>query len=680
MTGRRANRAAWVSLVSIGVLLVGAAAGAAAESPRLLFERSEIDGLRRKIAQPALAPVWAKILADAEAYCNPKSRRYADPSNPYPMAKKSDRMDQRRHDALLVHTIGRRLTERMEAIGLAYQLTGRKELGRHGAAILLATVERHPVTDPIVAKGFAGGRGDIMRGLALGYDLLGECLDDPQRQRVAAACADYVEAAVKEFNNPKLWWYKVHNYNGVNGGAGGCLALALRDAYPERADAWIAECVKTIRRWLDAAFDRQGACVEGVSYSSYGLSNTVMFGDALRRNGKGNLFDHPTFRKLPEFYAMSLLPGERVYDARNDSSYGGLNATLLKLADACHNGLYKWLWENSGSDKSILRILWDNEVPPVDPVAAGVPRAEHFEGRGLCVWRTGWSRNDVMFSIEAGPYYPVTHNQADKGHFTLYGLGQRWATDCGYANEHGPEGRGQTLGHSCVLIDGQGQALSGAGLGSNGKIERYTSDDRFGYALADCTEAYNRNSARKPGAVVQYARRHAMFVYPHQGAPAYAVVMDDVRKDEQPHAFAWQMMFSDTLEAALAEGRATFGPRSPAGKAASRPASVPTAKSRDAEPRLVLRIHADATPSLSTDVFRPKDYHAPAAFPRFRATVEAVNPHFIAVLLPLPAATAEPEVRFESNEGKRITTIRWPQHTDTLVWSEKDGSVTLLKR
>ena len=74
-----------------------------------------------------------------------------------------------------------------------------------------------------------------------------------------------------------------------------------------------------------------------------------------------------------------------------------------------------------------------------------------------------------MFSIEAGPYFPVTHNQADKGHFTLYGLGWRWAVDCGYANEHEREGRGQTLGHNCVLVDGQGQALSGAGWGTNGQ-------------------------------------------------------------------------------------------------------------------------------------------------------------------------------------------------------------------
>jgi len=51
--------------------------------------------------------------------------------------------------------------------------------------------------------------------------------------------------------------------------------------------------------------------------------------------------------------------------------------------------------------------------------------------------------------------------------------------------------------------------------------------------LADCTEAYNRNSAGKPGAVVQHARRHALFAYPHRGAPAYAVVVDDLCKDDR---------------------------------------------------------------------------------------------------------------------------------------------------
>jgi hypothetical protein len=805
------SRAAIAVLVGCGVI-----AEAAAGSPRLFFDRGDVGGIRQRMEDPRFAPLWAKILADAEAYCDPASPRYADPRNPCPLPRKDAGEGRSRQDALLVHSVGRMLTQRMEAIGFAYQVTGRESLGRHGAALLAATAGQFPVTNPIVARGFAGGRGDIMRGLAIGFDLLSDRLDDPQRRLVVAACADYLDRAVAEFNDGRLWWHKVHNYNGVNGGAAGCLALALGDAFPERHVAWVSECVKVVDRWLTSGFDAEGAYMEGVSYSGYGLSNTILLADALRRAGRDELFGHPTFGRLSEFYALSLLPGERVYDARNDSPYAGLGGVLLKLADARRSGLYKWLWENSGTENGFLRILWENGVPPTDPVSAAVPRSRHFEGRGLCIWRTGWTTNDVMFSIEAGPFLPVTHNQADKGHFTLYGLGHRWATDCGYANEHGPEGRGQAQAHSCVLIDGKGQALSGAGWGVNGAIARYEDRGRYGYALADCTEAYNRNSAGKPGVGVQHARRHAFFVHPHRGSPAYAVVMDDLRKDDRPHEFTWQMMFSDRLRATLADGRAVLTPLGTSGDAyvdsprADDNADVPAGKvrgdcclgfevgesaeyalwarvrtppggrggadsffvtmdgdrpiawhipageewqwapvssgagrspvtfrldagkhevtlqtrepgaqvdcvllTRDGQPfpplpamltgdgtplfleaecgrvsppmritrsvvpapRLVVRIHADGDAKLSTDVFRPVDHHPPAAFPRLRATVRSGNPRFIAVLLPLPPGVAEPDVRFETDPGRRVATITWADHADTLAWSVTDGAV-----
>jgi hypothetical protein len=67
----------------------------------------------------------------------------------------------------------------MENIGFAYQLTGQERFGRHGAAILEAASRELVVTDPTIAQGFTGGRGDIMRGLALGYDWLGECPVSP---------------------------------------------------------------------------------------------------------------------------------------------------------------------------------------------------------------------------------------------------------------------------------------------------------------------------------------------------------------------------------------------------------------------------------------------------------------------------------------------------------------------
>ena len=537
-------------------------------SPTLFFDPADLPALRERIKEPALAPVWQGILQTAENRCNPKHADYINPTDPFQVGAKGKHVPDSRHQAIIVHSIGRKLDSGMESIGFVYQIAGREDLGRHAAAYLHAIATRYPATNETVAKGFAGGRGDVMRGLALGYDWVADLLPENERKEVAEVAKGYLELFCREFQDPKSWWYKIHNYNGVNGGAAGCLALALRNDYPDEYGKWLDEAVSIVERWLSTGFDEEGAYFEGVSYSGYGLSNTILLADALRRAGsKHDLYAHPTLRRLARFYAMSLLPGESVYDARNNSNYSGLSGVPLALAGALDSGLYRWLWDRSGSDRTFQRIIWDNRVAPVDPVAAGVPLAMHFRGRGLCVWRTGWEKDDVMFAIEAGPYHATTHNQADKGHFTLYGLGQRWATDTGYANEREPQGRGQAAAHSCVLIDGKGQARSGAGLGTDGEIRTFANNERFGYALADCTAAYQKNNRDMPGVGVEFARRHAFFVYPSGQAPAYAVVLDDIRKDDAPHDFSWQMMLSTDLAAEIDGGTAILAPGEASGNA-----------------------------------------------------------------------------------------------------------------
>ncbi|MGE5530922.1 MAG: heparinase II/III family protein, partial [Bacteroidota bacterium] len=255
----------------------------------------------------------------------------------------------------------------------------------------------------------------------------------------------------------------------------------------------------------------------------------------------------------------------RAFEARNDANYAGLDDPgMLKLAGALDSGLAIWLWQAAGGGDSPFRIVWSNNVAPQTPREAHEPLAEHFQGRGLCIWRTGWDTEDVMFSIEAGPYYPVTHNQADEGHFTLYGLGQRWAIDSGYGNNRLPGGRDSTMAHNCILIDGQGMAPSGAGAGTSGKIAAYDNDERLGYAAADATEAYNRNNLGQPGAMVQRARRYSLFVRPSSGMPAYAVVLDDIQKDDQPREYTWLMHLPDDMRVELRDDGAIIAPGSAA--------------------------------------------------------------------------------------------------------------------
>jgi hypothetical protein len=504
--------------------------------PALWFSKDDLPQLQATVQQGPEAEVWQQIRERAEDFCDPTSRHYADPEAVAQRPEREWRVQ------TLGHYFGRRLTDWMETLGFAYQITGDDRFARHGVLLLDAASRQLPVTDPEIGKGFAGARGDIMRGLAIGHDWLGEAMTPEQKAAWAETSAEYVRHMIAEASRERTWWRPYHNFMGVGMGAAGMLALSLQESYPEEAPDWIAFCADQIDLWFQSGFDARGAYVEGTSYGIYGLSNALRFADALRRTGGRDLMQHPHLQGLPGFYAMSLLPGEPVFDARNNANYSGFgDPTLLLLAKTHQNGLARWVWERAGTGRSTFQILWANQVAPVEPQEAGQPLAQHFEGRGLAIWRTGWDSRDVMFSIEAGPYYPVTHNQADEGHFTLYGLGQRWSIDSGYGNTGLPGGRDQTEAHSCVLIDGQGMARSGAGRGTSGRLVEYHDGPQYGYALADATEAYGRNHNNEPGAMVQWARRHALFIRPSAKVPAYAVILDDIRKDDQVREYTWMM-------------------------------------------------------------------------------------------------------------------------------------------
>jgi hypothetical protein len=529
--------------------------------PCLVFSRMELPAIRQRVAAGQSALVWQELKARADDYCTPGSTRYADP-------EKVDEPVEGMRIQVLAHAFGRKLTEWAQTLGFAYQLTGDSRYADHGVEVLLAAARKLPAADERVAKSFAGARGDLMRGFAVGLDWLGEAMTEEQRRPVEEVAAEYVRVIVAEGTNEQTWWVPHHNFMGVAFGAAGCLSLKLRDRFPAEAPKWIDACAERIRTWLDKGFDDQGAYFEGTGYAAYGLTNAVLFAHALKRDGGPDLFDHPHLRQVPHFFAMSLLPGDRVFEARNDANYAGLgDPFMLRLASAHDSGLAKWLHDRCGSEYSPLRIVWDNDTAPADPASAGEPLAEHFAGRGLCVFRTGWDQGDVMFSTEAGPFYRVTHNQADKGHFTLYGLGQRWAIDSGYGNNRQPGGRDQTVAHNCVLVDGEGQALSGAGAGTNGKIVTFENNDRYGYALCDATEAYNTNDKGQPGAKVRHALRHCLFVRPSGGVPAYAVVLDDIGKDDAEREFTWLLHTDEHNSVEIDESGATIVPQSTSGGA-----------------------------------------------------------------------------------------------------------------
>jgi hypothetical protein len=644
-----------------------------AARPVLFYGEQDIEKLKSRTALPEYSGVWRQILEDADAFCDPDSSRYAEPGEFAASVEVETGKRGRSIGGRAAHWYGRNLTEWLETLGFAYQITGEEKYGKHGAALLVESAQYITVDNPVISEAFAGARGDMMRAFATGLDMLSDAITAQQRRSVVLTARDYVLFNIKEYNGGDVWWGKYHNFKGVCGGSSGMLAIALREDYPREVNRWVMHSKKMVVDYLAESLDEKGAALEGVMYSTYGLQNVVLFGDAiLRYKNDSDILANPRLNNVPYYLAMNMLPGENTFDARNESlfkddfSKPGIGAAMmLRLAkgvegEVDQNPLAAWLWEQIGSSyQKFLHIAWGPNPSPQKPEKfIEEPFGVHFEKNGLCVWRSGWSKDDVMFSVEAGEYNEISHDQADEGHFNLYGLGYRWATDTAAGKNLNPEGRCQTLAHSCVLVNGRGQALSSCARGTSGKILKYENKSRYGYAMTDAKSAYNTNDIGQVGVPVSKALRHTIFIRPADGVPAYAVVLDDIEWDEKICEFTWQMMTWQDMNITFAENIATVSPGD-----------------LDTKPRMEVFIDAANPVKLSYDKYAPDDNHVPRDFLRLRAKTDAVNPRFVAVLVPMPADQKAPKINTRRDGREVYIEIVWTNRTDRIKWSDESVSI-----
>jgi hypothetical protein len=663
------NKSEFMRYDSSILLMVLFAGFAGAQSFNLWIPQKKIPVLKSRAESAEFRTEWSNYLAKADQLCDPLSANYADPAG----------VTEGGEDGM-GHIVARRMIYWMEMLGTSYRLTGDAKYCNHGITLLLSCAQQLTLSSTCMARAYYGAYGDMMRGLATGYDFFAADMTELQRAQVLQTSGTYLEDFIRTASDSRTWWRPYHNFAGVCGGAAGLVALQLRDTYPDAGVA-LQQVVLQIKEWLDYGFDDQGANYEGVLYSIYGLENVFLFADILKQTGGEDLFENPALQKLINYYIQSAIPGEKTLDARNDSLYEHNPSTLLlKIASEYNDGTAMWLYENRPSVTSyntwspgisfFLQLLWANanEVSPVTPQMAGVPLAEYFQGRGLCTWRTGWKSDDAMLSVEAGKYYIVTHNQADKGHFTFYGYGYKWACDTGYANNNTPDGRAQTVAHNCVLIDGLGQARSGAGLGTTGQILSYTNTAFYGHAVADCSDAYRRyyyfggDRLNYPDGIpvehmtLDHAYRHTIFIRKTDTTPSYAVVLDDINKDGAIHDYRWQMLSWPDLNIEPGDKSAVVFP------ATNNPTDV----------KMHVFFDAETDPVVTSDSCTLADGIAPSTFPRLSASCRAVNPYFASVLIPL-AGTAPPQVRFEETSSLKTIFVEWPEKTDRIVWNKAGG-------
>lgn len=222
-----------------------------------------------------------------------------------------------------------------------------------------------------------------------------------------------------------MFYYKVHNWNGL--AIGPCaMFAALLPEYPGNAGR-LAESLRIVKRWLDASIDEKGGFLEGPHYLSYGGDRVFLMAWILRDRGGEDLFRLPKIQKLPAMMIQKLIPGTMFMDFRNDSDYRKPDCAALMLAAGLRDPAAAWLWKHGRHNGDFpLTALFARHLPKAEINFADYPAGVFFPQRQFALWRTGWSADDTLFSIECGPftYTPSgelnTHRHADKGHFSVF--------------------------------------------------------------------------------------------------------------------------------------------------------------------------------------------------------------------------------------------------------------------
>ncbi|MEU8404398.1 heparinase II/III family protein [Nonomuraea sp. NPDC048892] len=319
-------------------------------------------------------------------------------------------------------------------------------------------------------------------------------LDGLADPRVLARVREEVDRRVLRplYGDPApMWWESArHNWPAVCAGAAGLAALALGSSH-------LPVLLPRLRAAMEAFLSgagRDGACLEGPDYWTYGFGYFTYFAEALREHTGEDLLDDPHVREMAAYPArIDLGDGARpaFADAHGEGVYPlGL---LCRLSGRLGVPLPVRTGEPSFHDDPCYRwghlsrtLWWSEDVPE-----AGPEPCSYLPDAAIVVARSG----GTAFAAKGG-HNDEPHNHLDLGHFVLRGHGRTLLDDLGapeYTRDYFREGRyrvphASAEWHSVPLIDGSGQS---PGPGRRAEVVAHAAGDGALTFALDLTAAYD---------------------------------------------------------------------------------------------------------------------------------------------------------------------------------------------
>jgi len=343
------------------------------------------------------------------------------------------------------------------------------------------------------------------------------CLGDRLPEEIRSRIQREVTRRILDpyLQNGEMYWWNLgsNNWTGVCSGAVGQTFL-LMEPDPDRQARGLALVVEQLNRFIEHGFNTDGACLEGIGYWQYGLSEFCVFAEMMRvrTGGEIDLLAHEKIKKIAQ-YPMAVYLGHGAYASFADSHERNSIYPYLAGILAKRTGISELnqLVATSPKDQfhfALRNLLWAGEAPPDD-----LPVADIFLPESGLIKLTAPAGEHTLVLVAKGGHNAEPHNNNDVGSFIVAVDGVVYLCDPGaglYNRDYFGKNRYESIfansyGHSVPRIGGQ---LQPTGAQYSGTLEK-TGDKsaliRFekAYGQPELTEASRRLTLGESGVTLE---------------------------------------------------------------------------------------------------------------------------------------------------------------------------------
>jgi hypothetical protein len=285
--------------------------------------------------------------------------------------------------------------------------------------------------------------GIAAKAAAMAYDGLYDYLTADQRAKLVKAVRDFVLTPgmnlIERGVGPFRWNLSNDNWNGICHGGMIMAALAMYETDAAYMSRVIALCANGTLKYIQS-LDPEGASEEGMSYWSYGLSNTFQAFESMKRvlSTTYGLTDNNGFRQTGWFpYYMSGPVGTATIG--DDYIYSGKANKFLSyfwfanhfndaaLAKAHYDACMERNAATTIKMNGWLDLLYYSPQLVSQGSAASYPLFGHLEGIEYMYIHENFNSDQALYAGIHGGANDASHGHLDAGTFFIQALGETYA-------------------------------------------------------------------------------------------------------------------------------------------------------------------------------------------------------------------------------------------------------------